>query len=229
VAEPAGGATGGSVSRLIDGLWRGSDSAFTGIVRRFRPRLIRQARRRMGPQLARAVGPEDLAMAAFLSLWRAVRKERDVPLQLADRNDLLRLLAEFTAQKVRQARRYHTQEKRDVRRTLRHADLPPQPAGEPVSLDMPDRRPPPEWQVLFEDTRSAWLADLRPVQRQIVCLRLEGFQTAEIAHRLGCSLRSVERQLSEVRSRWQERAAAFEGPSGDARHGSWRPPAGDGR
>lgn len=209
LAHPANGVTGGSVSRLIDGLWRGSDSALAGLVERFRRRVARHARRRMGRQLAKAVGPEDLAMAVFFSLWRAVRKERDEPLQLADRNDLLRLLARFTMQKICEARRYHTRERRDVRRTFRHADLPRESRGGSRIFDVPDRDLPPEWNVVFEDTKSAWLGDLRPMQQKIVSLRLEGLQNAEIASLLRCSLRSVERQLSEVRSRWQERAAEF--------------------
>jgi DNA-directed RNA polymerase specialized sigma24 family protein len=210
VAQSCDRAREGSVSLLITGLWRGSDAALTQIVARFRLRLTSQVRRRLGPELAKAVDAEDLAMAAFFSLWRATRKPRKEPLQLADRNDLLRLLAEFTLQKVQQARRYHLQHKRDVRRTLRDADVPLEPGRGPLSFHLADRHSSGEWEVLFEDVKATWLADLRPVQQEIVCLRLEGFRNAEIAGMLGRSLRSVERELLEIRSRWRERAAGLE-------------------
>ncbi len=170
----------------------------------------------MGRPLVKAIDAEDLAMAALFSLYRAVRKEREQPLELANRSDLLRLLARFTMQKVREVHRHHTQAKRDVRRTVRDGDLPDGLAGQPFTMHVLDRQMPPEWRVQFEDTKAAWLSDLLPKQREIVDLRLEGLPDAEIAARLGCSKRTVERNLNAIRARWQERAAAFESNSEQA-------------
>jgi len=165
----------------------------------------------MGPHLARVVDAEDLALSAFGSLWDFLQKEREQPLCLGDRNDLLRLLAEITLQKVRMARRYHTRQKRDVRRTVRDADATHGPElGSPLA-QLSSREPPPDWEPVFQETLAAWLAELQPGLREIVRLRLDGYTNPEIATILGCSKRAVERQLSEVRSVWQVRAADRDG------------------
>ena len=152
----------GSVLRLLGGLLRGCSSAFARIVTRYRPQVTRDAKQRMGPHLARAVDAEDLALSAFGSLWDCLQKERDQPLCLGDRNDLLRLLGEITLQKIRMARRYHTRQKRDVRRTVLEADATdgPEP-GSPLA-QLLSREPPPDWEPVFQETLAAWLAELRP-------------------------------------------------------------------
>jgi RNA polymerase sigma-70 factor, ECF subfamily len=200
--RPPADAAGGSVSRLLDRVQEGSDSAFADLVTRFLPRATRHARRRLG-DVGRAVDPEDVALSAFHSLWRCARKEPRTG--LSDRHDLLRLLATITLHKVRRARRDHTRQRRDVRRTVRDGDAPP--GGASLLDAAPGREPPPEWEPAFRDTLASWLAALRPSQQEVVRLRLDGYEDKEIAGQLGCSLRTVERQLSEVRSAWRERAA----------------------
>jgi DNA-directed RNA polymerase specialized sigma24 family protein len=38
--------------------------------------------------------------------------------------------------------------------------------------------------------------------RTIALLRMEGYSNEQIAERLGCGLRSVERKLDRIRKRW---------------------------
>ena len=41
-------------------------------------------------------------------------------------------------------------------------------------------------------------------QRHIATWKLEGYSNEEIAKKLGCSLRSVERKLALIRQKWTE-------------------------
>jgi DNA-directed RNA polymerase specialized sigma24 family protein len=45
---------------------------------------------------------------------------------------------------------------------------------------------------------------LDPALRQIAQLRLDGYTNIEIATRLGCALRTVERRLELIRRIWNE-------------------------
>jgi DNA-directed RNA polymerase specialized sigma24 family protein len=40
--------------------------------------------------------------------------------------------------------------------------------------------------------------------RQVALLKLEGYENAEIAARLNCALRTVERKLNLIRALWAE-------------------------
>jgi len=155
----------------------------------------------MGKQLARVTDAEDLAQAAFLTLWECSQTERKQTLHLDDRQDLLALLAKITIQKVRRALRDCTRQKRDIRRTLRASDV----SSEQEALaELAGYEPPPDWSPIFNETVDAWLADLRPLQQEIVRKRLQGYEQREIGCLLGCSLRAIEREISAVKSAWRK-------------------------
>jgi DNA-directed RNA polymerase specialized sigma24 family protein len=63
--------------------------------------------------------------------------------------------------------------------------------------------PTPEFAAQVADELSRLLGELRddPL-RQIALLRMEGYRNEEIAARINCSLRSVERKLDLIRKVW---------------------------
>ncbi|CAN5515942.1 ECF-type sigma factor [soil metagenome] len=197
-----------SVSLLLGEVLRGSETAFSMIVERFLPRFIKQANRRLGLNLRKVVEAEDLAISAFKSLWRHASSGRADPAGLSDREDLLRLLATITRQKVLRARRFHTQLKRNVSQMVREADLDCDAEKASLFQVIPCREPGPEWLAAFNDTLDDWLSDLRHPQPEIVRLRLENWQDEEIARKIGVSRRTVERHMSEIRSTWRNRIEA---------------------
>jgi RNA polymerase sigma factor (sigma-70 family) len=198
----------GSVSILLGQVLQGSQPAFASLVKRFLRQFTKRADRQLGPLLRKAIDGEDVANSAFRSFWHHAANGKADPNRLSDRDDLLRLLAHITGQKVLRARRRYTQEKRSVARTVRDGDAPISSDAVSFSESFASREPTPEWIATFKDTMEHWLADLRPSRRQVVKLRLENWKNQEIAVKLGISLRAVERQLSEIRSIWQVRGNA---------------------
>ena len=88
----------GSVSRLIDGLAVRDEAAVEQLWRRYFPRLVGLARKRLRRAPRRLEDEEDVALSAFASFCRAAEAGR-FP-QLLDREGLWRLLVVITVRKV---------------------------------------------------------------------------------------------------------------------------------
>jgi DNA-directed RNA polymerase specialized sigma24 family protein len=124
---------------------------------------------------------------------------------LGDRDDLWALLVTITLNKVRNAADHHFAAKRDVRRTR------PLPSfdeswtntpHDPIALEFPE--PSPADAAALTEALEIRLRDLpEPDLRQVALMKLEGFTTCEIADRIKCSKRTVERKLGLIRKRWE--------------------------
>jgi RNA polymerase sigma factor (sigma-70 family) len=197
----------GSVSRLISAVKAGQEEAFERLCTRVLPQLTSYADRRCGPYAGVDDG-EDIALGVILSLWRAVMVRGRFLGQLSDRQSLWRVLHVLTGQKLQRCRRDGTRKKRDYRKTLRSADL----AGDVASWDFGEAScAEPGARLAEQETMDQWLAPLTEEQRLLVGLKLMGATNREIADHLGMSLRTVERELSEIRSVWGERYQAVTG------------------
>lgn len=191
------------VTALIARFKGGSHSAYHALFAAYFPGLVSAADRRLGPAPAGPADAEDVALSAFFGLWREVADGRPLGDGLTDRDSLLRALAVLTAQKARRARRDACRRKRDARRTVRAADMS---AAERGAWDgLSDQSSAPDTRALFGEALAEALGLLTPLQQEIVEYKLVGHTNPEIAQLAGCSLRTVERQLSEVRSLWVER------------------------
>lgn len=190
---------------------RGHEPSFARIVTRFLPRLRRQARRRLPADIGRVVDPDEIALSALYSVWQSVQEDRGSTARMKDRHDLLRLLAKIIAQKVGRAWRFNTQQKRDIRRTVGDADVAVAPEDSPPLHSVPGRERLPEQEAAFRETLARFLAGLQPKQRAVARLRLQGYEINEIARALDCSVRTVERRLSTIRSALQDRSETDKG------------------
>jgi RNA polymerase sigma-70 factor (ECF subfamily) len=174
---------------LLRRLRGGSDDAATQLYTRYAHRLRALARAETAGQLARRVDAEDIVQSVFrIFFTRASRGLYDVP----DGEDLWKLLLVIALNKIRNEAEYHKAEKRDVGTT---ADLDQlASAAEPGGGD--------DFATTFlrlvvQDT----LEQLPPLQRQLLELRMEGYDVNEIADRVGRSKRTVERSLQQARNR----------------------------
>jgi DNA-directed RNA polymerase specialized sigma24 family protein len=181
------------ITPLIARFRSGSRSAFGQLFTLFYPRQVQQAGAALRWGRPGRDDPEDVALSAFHALWREVAEGR-FPDGLDDTAGLLGVLRLLTDQKIDRARRYDLQLKRDRRRTVRLPDRPddlgPAPQAAPV-LDPVGDLPP----------------AVTPQQRAIVALIAEGWLRDEIAARLGCSVRTVHRELAAVRAALRDRPA----------------------
>lgn len=194
----------GSITHLIGEFHQGSQTAFGALFQRFFPGSVTRLQRRLGPAYPGIDGAEDVALSVFRRLWQTVEEARPLAGDLTDRLSLLRILTLLTEQKLRESWRTDFRQCRDVRRTVRESDQ----AGEPddaLSLaDTPALGRPPEWDVVFLDLLAHLLGLLTERQQTIVLNKMAGRSAREIAEDLGCSERSIERQLSEIRDRWRD-------------------------
>jgi DNA-directed RNA polymerase specialized sigma24 family protein len=178
----------GSVSDWIDQLKTGDkDAAAQHLWDRYFTRLAKEARRRLKPMPGGEADEEDLALSAFDSFFRAVDSGR-FP-ELADRNQLWALLVGFLRRKAC-----------DYWRRLNRGEGPGLELREVM-----DRGPTPELAAsMADDCRRLLEALGEGSLRQIALLKLENCTDKEIAERLDCGLRTVERKMERIRRIWEK-------------------------
>jgi DNA-directed RNA polymerase specialized sigma24 family protein len=189
----------GSVSGWVRQLQAGDAGAAQPLWERYFRRLVRLARRRL-----RAAGTpgeeEDVALSAFASFFHAAGQRR-FP-QLANREDLWRLLVLLTARKVWHRRRLEQTQKRG-------GGLAPSQEFESQLDEIVGREPTPEFAALMADELQSRLAGLKKAGLVTVALRkLDGYTNDEIAAQLGCARSTVERRLRLIRLQWSEEGRA---------------------
>jgi DNA-directed RNA polymerase specialized sigma24 family protein len=170
----------GSVTRLLGQLQEGSPEAVALIWQRYFHRLVGLARKKLHNAPRRAADEEDVALSAFDSFCQGATRGR-FP-QLNDRGDLWRLLVTITARKACKQSRHDHRQKRGGNAVLDEAAL--HEAAE-------------EYERLLALLPDADMRDLAQ-------WKMEGFTNDEIATRLGCTVRSVERRLRLIRILWSQ-------------------------
>lgn len=182
----------GSVSLLLAGLKAGDTEALGPLWERYFHRLAGLARTRMGKAQVIADG-EDVALDALHSLCRGAAAGR-FP-KLDDRTDLWRVLVCLTARKAGGRRRDEGRQKRGGG-SLRRAD-------DTTLEDLLSEEPSPEVVVMLADLTGRMLEGLGDeTLRRVALMKMEGLSNDEIAERLDCVPRTVERKLAVIRNAW---------------------------
>lgn len=182
-------------------LAQGDSAAMEGLWKRYFDKLRRYASQRMSAAVRRVADEEDAALSAIHSFYRGFSAGR-YP-RISDDTDLCRLLLLITARK---SLRFVTRQ----RASKRGGGLV---RGESVfvSADADARRgieqvlgqePTPELAAMFTEESERRLELLDEELRRIALLKLEGYTNEEIAERLHCSVRTVERRVERIRSKW---------------------------
>jgi RNA polymerase sigma factor (sigma-70 family) len=177
-----------SVTRLIRAAQHDQPSAVGPLLAVYFDRLVQLARRRLRELPGLANYDEDLALRSFYSVYRRVR-DPERPLQLTGRDDLWRLLAARTISRAI-----------DLIRRHRPKEVP----GEYNLEQLLTREPTPEEAVATAD-ECRRLLDLldEPELRQVALWKVEGYTNEEIAARLDCVPRTVERKVRRIRLLWK--------------------------
>ncbi|MFO0810204.1 MAG: sigma-70 family RNA polymerase sigma factor [Gemmataceae bacterium] len=167
----------------------GQGDAATELYLRYAERLHALVKAQRGDDLAVRVDPDDVIQSVFRTFFRrAAEGQYEVP----EGDDLWKLFLVIALYKVRDVAAYHRAEKRDVRRTASGAEL-----DHAAPTDGRDETAVAALRMVIDEI----LARLPGSHRQIVELRIEGHDVAEIARRAGRAKRSVERILQEFRER----------------------------
>ena len=182
----------GSVSGWLAQLQAGEDEAAQPLWERYFRRLVELARSRLHGVPRAAADEEDVALSAFDSFCRGATEGR-FP-QLHDRDELWRLLVVITAHKALDRLRHERRQKR-CGTSIAANDL--------EGVIGPEPSPAFAAQVAEEYRRL--LRGLGDRELQAVAVwRMEGYTVIEIAEKLGCVTRTVERKLRLIRSIWAQ-------------------------
>jgi RNA polymerase sigma-70 factor (ECF subfamily) len=186
-AAPAG--SNPSDRSLLARLRRGQQDAATELYLRYAQRLRALVRARCSSQLARRVEPDDIVQSVFRRFFRRVLQgDYDVP----PGEELWGLLLVIALNKIRTEETFHRAGKRDVRLSTQPTD--------PALLETCAVDDSALLELCVEDV----LGQLPPAHRDLVELRIQGHEVAELARRTGRSKRTVERILQDVRRRLRQ-------------------------
>lgn len=186
----------GSISRWIEQVKEGKQEAAHALWDRYFPLLVRMARRKLQNNPSQLEDEEDIAGKAFKSFFKAARLGRLS--DLADRGGLWRLLSQIAQRKAIDAIRRQRREKRHTEPANWES-----PRNEGLLALIRSREPSPDVALMLAEECEKLLACLtEPGLRDLALAKMEGHTNEEVAKKLGCSVRTVERRLQFIRKKW---------------------------
>jgi DNA-directed RNA polymerase specialized sigma24 family protein len=198
---------GGSVTCWLGNLKEGDLAAAQPLWERYFSRLVAVARGKLKKvrRTSAVEDEEDAAISAFNSFCGGIARGR-FP-QLADRDDLWKLLVVITARKAMAQAQREGRKKRGGGRVVDEAVLFGAGAGDDGSLAGLERiagdGPTPEFAAMMAEECDRLLGSLDDDSlRQVALSRMEGYTSDEIADQLGCARRTVARRLDLIRKTW---------------------------
>ena len=199
---------GASITEWLGNLREGDQAAAQPLWERYFSKLVTVARtklRRMRRTTADE-DEEDAALSAFNSFCAGAARGK-FP-QLADRDDLWRLLVVITARKAMAQANRQGRQKRGGGHVVEEAVLFGQGLGgadgsiaglERIAADGPT----PEFAAMMAEECRRLLDALDDESlKQVAVSRMEGYNNDEIAEQLGCARRTVARRLDLIRKTW---------------------------
>lgn len=177
-----------SDASLISVFRRGGQDAATQLYFRYAHRLRALVRKQSSTELAQRTEADDIVQSVFRVFFSGAREGL---YRIPRGDDLWQLLLVIALNKVRRMGVYHHAEMRDVRRTTPLVETA-RDELKPGHEDEGDRM------FLNLAIREA-LEKLPADYRQLVEMRIEGYEIGEIAAKVGRAKRSVERILQEAR------------------------------
>ena len=177
-------------AELLEKCRCGDQAAAAAIFTRYVDRLTALARTRLSPRLAARLDADDIVMSAYRSFFVGLNERG---FSATDGDDLWQLLVQITLRKLYHQVARHTAKKRAVRRDVSLQLI------DGSQMQIPDREPRPEEAAAVADELERILAELQPVGRRIVELRLQGEEIAAIAGELHLNERTVRRWLDRAR------------------------------
>ncbi|MGD9127261.1 MAG: ECF-type sigma factor [Planctomycetia bacterium] len=191
------------VTQWISQLGHGNPEAAEAIWQAYFGRLVNYARRKLDGVAKRSADEEDVALSAMYSFCRGMEAGRFE--KVDDREDLWKLLVTITARKACAQRRHNMAAKRGGGRVRGESFFGSPDDSQNYGIgEILGSEPTPELSAKVVDDCHALLDELGDeTLRQIALLTLEGYRTAEIAKKLDCVPRTIERKLARIREKWE--------------------------
>lgn len=179
--------------RLFTRWQEGDEGAAAEIFERYLHRLSALARNRLSQKIQRRVDAEDVVQSAYRTFFRHARENR---YELSRSGDLWRLLAAITVNKTLRQVEFHRAAKRSVNEEViistDNADM--------QALQSLSREPTTAEEVALADELEAFMRSLNSLDRQVLEMRLQDFDSEEIGAAIGRSTRTVRRILERIKT-----------------------------
>jgi RNA polymerase sigma factor (sigma-70 family) len=195
--------TKGSVTQWLEAVELGDEIAAQRLWERYYSTLLSLARARISRRSGRAFDEQDVVLNVFEACYRGLQSGR-FP-YVNDRHDLWRLLITLTARKAIDATRREQRQKRGGGLVFSEADRyePGEGSGDGLLAGVVGREPTPEFTArVTEDLQQRLELLPNPRLREICLWKMEGYTNEEVAARLDCTIRTVERKLELIRKHW---------------------------
>ncbi len=175
------------VGELLSRCRDGNEDAATALYLRYARRLQILAARQTDNKMAVRIDPEGVVQSVFRTFFRRIS---DGQYNVSDGEELWNLLLVISLNKFRSQATKHRAAKRDVAKT-QSLDDSHQKGSERNS----------EALMILRMTIEEIVGSLPEVEREIIRLRIEGYEVQEIAEKTKRAKRSVERILQNFRRR----------------------------
>ena len=176
----------------------GDEQAAEMIFDRYVQRLVALARSRLSPKLQRRIDPEDVVQSAYRSFFRSAQEGG-----FADARDgeMWKLLAGITINKLLKQAEFHQAKKRAIENEGSMA------AGSQwnINPELVARDPSPSEAAAIVDELNEVMQALKPLNRQVLEMRLQGMAVIDIATTLNRTERTIRRTLGAIREMLQQR------------------------
>lgn len=176
---------------LIERCRTGDQDAARVLFDAYVERLLPLARRRISQRLASRVDAEDIVQSVFRTFFARLKDDQ---FELANQDDLFRLLVRITVHKTLRQIAHHKAAKRDP-----GLETGQNESAHEQLLQILASEPTPEATVTLLDQLEHFMQQMPEGDRQILTLRMEGFSTEEIAQKTGSYDRKIRRVLERIR------------------------------
>ncbi|MAT68377.1 MAG: RNA polymerase subunit sigma-70 [Planctomycetaceae bacterium] len=189
-----------NVSHWIELVKAGDSAAAARIWQHYFGRLAGAVRARLRGHNRAVSDEEDVVLSVFDSFYNAAENGR-FP-DLADRDDLWRLLLRMAARKVVDKRRHDLRQRRGGGVQLHSLD---RAADDQQVFEAIGDEPSPEMVLMMQESVEQLFSHLGVGQLgELAVAKLEGHTNAELAQRFRCSERTIERRLHLIREKCQQ-------------------------
>lgn len=181
------------ITTWIQQLRQGNSRAAQKLWEIYFQQMVELARNKLQGAKKSAADEEDVALSAFKSFCLGARNGRFT--QLEDRASLWPLLVSITANKSVDLVRYENRKKRAL--PIKPGEIDHDFLSEIISTE-----PTPEFAAQLAEELELFLSRLEktgdPELKQIALARMDGESNSDIAARLGCTRRTIERKLQLI-------------------------------
>jgi RNA polymerase sigma factor (sigma-70 family) len=190
-----------SITELIPKLVDGDSTAQRYVWEHFFANLCRVAHQRLARRRVGKADEEDVALSAFESLFRRLRRGEFASVKRGD--DLWRLLVKITKRKALNLLRDELRQKRGAGRVLGESVFARPDSTYGPGLDaVAIAEPTPDFLTAMKESVDRLLSRLDDEAKRIALYKMEGMTNREIATRIGRSRATVERRLKLIRETW---------------------------